>query len=205
MITPTVGRIVWYYPDKNWKEDGMPRAAVVAAVAKVRINADEYYSLNLTICDTNGETFAMVGVRLIQEGDPTPMAGCFCEWMPYQKGQAAKTEELMKAMTPPTLQPVDTADLSKRIVEKPWAKITPDDVNNAILGAHYYVFPGTTLTVCCIKLVNGFTVTGESAAAHPGNFDVKIGQELSFADAKRKIWPLLGYSLRERLYRVEKD
>jgi hypothetical protein len=30
---------------------------------------------------------------LIQDGDERP-DGCFAEWMPYQKGQAAKTEQL---------------------------------------------------------------------------------------------------------------
>lgn len=34
----------------------------------------------------------------------------------------------------------------------------------------YYVFPGTTLTVCALTLRNGFQVVGESAAASPENF-----------------------------------
>ena len=44
-------------------------------------------------------------------------------------------------------------------------RITPADVDAAIVSAAYHVFPGTTLTVCCITLQNGFLVTGESAAA----------------------------------------
>jgi len=30
-------------------------------------------------------------------GDPIPTSGFYCEWMPYQKGQAAKTEAAEKA------------------------------------------------------------------------------------------------------------
>ena len=64
----------------------------------------------------------------------------------------------------------------------------------------YHVFPGTTLTVCCLILENGFTVTGQSAAASPENFDEEIGRKIARADAREKIWQLEGYLLRERLF-----
>jgi hypothetical protein len=58
---------------------------------------------------------------------------------------------------------------------------------------------GTTLTVCCLKLRNGFTVTGESAAASPENFDVELGKKIARSNARDKIWVLEGYALREKL------
>jgi len=58
----------------------------------------------------------------------------------------------------------------------------------------------TTLTVCCLKLKNGFTVTGESAAASPENFDVEIGKKIARTNAREKIWALEGYLLKQRLY-----
>jgi hypothetical protein len=80
-------------------------------------------------------------------------------------------------------------------------RITPDDLDAKITGEMYHVFPGTTLTVCCLTLENGFTVTGQSAAASPENFDAEIGRTIARADAREKIWPLEGYLLRERLHR----
>ena len=75
-------------------------------------------------------------------------------------------------------------------------RITPDVVNNLIDYTDYYIFPNTTLTVCCIHLKNGFTVTGESACASPENFNEEIGRNAAFAKAKDKIWELEGYRLR---------
>lgn len=55
------------------------------------------------------------------------------------------------------------------------------------------------LTFCVLVLRNGFTVTGESACASPENFDAEIGCKVARTKAVEKIWPLLGYALKERL------
>jgi hypothetical protein len=80
-------------------------------------------------------------------------------------------------------------------------RLTPAHIDSMIAGEQYYVFPGTTLTVCCLTLLNGFTVTGESAAASPENFDVEIGRKIARDNARGQIWAFEGYLLRERLYR----
>jgi len=80
-------------------------------------------------------------------------------------------------------------------------RISPDDLDARIIGELYHRFPGTTLTVCCLILENGFTVTGEAAAVSPENFDEEIGRKIARAEARDKIWQLEGYLLRERLYR----
>lgn len=79
-------------------------------------------------------------------------------------------------------------------------RITPDSLDAKITAELYHVFPGTTLTVCCLVLENGFTVTGESAAVSPENFDEEIGRKIARAEARDKIWQLEGYLLRERLH-----
>ena len=78
-------------------------------------------------------------------------------------------------------------------------RLTPEDIDATIAGEDYYVFPGTTLTVCCLKLKNGFVVTGESAAASPENFDAEIGKKIARSNARDKIWALEGYLLRDYL------
>lgn len=55
------------------------------------------------------------------------------------------------------------------------------------------------LTICVLVLRNGFTVTGESACASPANFDAEIGHRIARASAIEKIWPLLGFRLRDQL------
>jgi hypothetical protein len=82
-------------------------------------------------------------------------------------------------------------------------RVSPDGLDAVIAGEMYHVFPGTTLTVCCLVLRNGFTVTGESAAVSPENFSEEIGRKIARAEARDKIWQLEGYLLRERLYQVE--
>lgn len=55
------------------------------------------------------------------------------------------------------------------------------------------------LTFCVLVLRNGFTVTGESACASPENFDAEIGRKIARQNAVGKVWPLLGFRLRDRL------
>ena len=78
-------------------------------------------------------------------------------------------------------------------------RITPDQVDAAIAGEEYHVFGGTTLTVCCLSLANGFTVTGESACASPENFNAELGRKIARDNARQKIWTLEGYRLRSEL------
>ena len=82
-IQPTVGRVVWYNPDSIKH----PEARLAAHVASV-IDED---TVNLMVIDEFGEPHSTRNVHLVHEGD-CPVA-C-CEWMPYQKGQAAKTDAL---------------------------------------------------------------------------------------------------------------
>ena len=55
------------------------------------------------------------------------------------------------------------------------------------------------LTFCVLVLKNGYVVTGESACADPANYNEEIGRRLARENAERKIWPLMGYALRNEL------
>ena len=100
-------------------------------------------------------------------------------------------------------------------------RVTPADIEANIASEHYFTaldaINGTVdsvyhtkntemvgqalalLTFCVLVLKNGFTVTGESACASPENFDAEIGRKVARENAKQKIWPLMGYELKERL------
>lgn len=94
-------------------------------------------------------------------------------------------------------------------------RITPADVEAAIAGEHYFTAsqgvigargtvtfgsPLMLLTFCVLELENGFTVTGESSCVSPENFDAEIGRKVARQNAINKVWPLLGYALREQLH-----
>lgn len=100
MIKPTVGRVVWFRPSLNaaaeggftYHNNGQPLAAIVAYVWGDRM-------VNLAVFDSNGVLHSKTSVPLVQDGDEPSPDGYYCEWMPYQKGQAAKTEQLEQKLT----------------------------------------------------------------------------------------------------------
>lgn len=80
------------------------------------------------------------------------------------------------------------------------ARITPADIDAVIRDEKYHVIPGTTTTVCCLVLRNGFTVLGESSCVSAKNFDEEIGRKIAREEARNKIWVLEGYLLKQRQY-----
>tara|TARA_Y100000310_G_scaffold211266_1_gene212031 strand:+ start:11874 stop:12185 length:312 start_codon:yes stop_codon:yes gene_type:complete len=88
------------------------------------------------------------------------------------------------------------AEINDKGLDAP--RVTPDMLDAEIAGEEYHLF-GDTLTVCCLTLWNGFMVTGESACASPENYDETIGRKIARANARDKLWPLLGFRLRDQL------
>jgi hypothetical protein len=79
-------------------------------------------------------------------------------------------------------------------------RITPGDVDSRIASEQFHRFPGTTTTVCCLTLVNGYTVIGHSACVSPENFDSDLGRKIARSNARDKIWALEGYLPCQELY-----
>ena len=82
-------------------------------------------------------------------------------------------------------------------------RLTPALIDAAIKDEDYHVFGDTCLTVCCLTLTNGFTVTGESACASLENFNAEIGRKIAKENARNKIWMLEGYLLKQRLFEAK--
>ena len=103
-------------------------------------------------------------------------------------------------------------------------RVTPADIEGSIASEHYFTAANADdhelaqsvgdlvgeayqhlrlLTFCVIVLKNGFTVTGDSACASPDNFDAPLGRKIARANAINKIWPLMGYALKEQLYQAK--
>lgn len=79
-------------------------------------------------------------------------------------------------------------------------RITPEHVAAQAISADYHVFPGTTVTVCCIKLRNGFNAVGQSACVDPALFDAGIGRDIAYKNALAQVWQLEGYLLAEFMH-----
>ena len=60
----------------------------------------------------------------------------------------------------------------------------------------------STLTICILTLANGMEVTGQSGCVDPANYDPTLGRALALAAAKRQIWVLEGYLLRQRRWEL---
>jgi len=93
-------------------------------------------------------------------------------------------------------------DLEAEIQEKELnaPRLTPSMINDTIIDEAYYVFPGTTTTICRLTLRNGYSTIGESAAVSLENFDEEIGRKISRDNARDKIWALEGYLLKNKIY-----
>ena len=78
--------------------------------------------------------------------------------------------------------------------------VTNQSIDNRIDTVTYYRLPGTTVTICQIKMVNGFVVLGESACVNPADFNQEKGEQIAHDNAREKLWPLEGYLAAERSY-----
>ncbi len=98
IIAPTVGRRVWFHPVEGVEVRG-PGAMVILDREQpldagiVFVWGDRL--VNLDVTDHEGRHHALTSVPLVQPGDPKPTNGIWCEWMPFQKGQAKAQVETM--------------------------------------------------------------------------------------------------------------
>lgn len=101
-------------------------------------------------------------------------------------------------------------------------RVTPADIEASIVSEHYFTaddgaqgafnkvdrnFGGiptpaslALLTFCVLVLRNGLTVTGESACVSPESFNADIGRKIARENAVQKVWPLMGYALKQELF-----
>lgn len=92
-IAPTVGRVLHFVPTTSYMEGrnlafGNPWQPLAAMITYIHNDT----MVNLTAWDQNGEQFSVCSVPLAQEGSDVIVGSFYAQWMPYQKGQAAKTE-----------------------------------------------------------------------------------------------------------------
>lgn len=116
--------------------------------------------------------------------------------------QTIEQEIQAKGLTAPRVTP---ADIEDNIVDEVYftaldgyAGTQPDTSGDYRFG-RINSQPLSLLTFCVLVLRNGFTVHGASGVASPENFDAEIGRKRARQKAVDKIWPLMGYALKERM------
>lgn len=121
--------------------------------------------------------------------------------------QQIEQEIQAKGLTAPRVTP---ADVEANIVSEHYftagdgvaGAVACDPDFNALTDEERVISPPSELdllTFCVLVLRNGFTVTGESACASPENFDAELGCKRARQNAVAKVWPLMGYALKDRL------
>lgn len=81
MITPTIGRVVWYTP--RFPETTQPWPALICFVHDDK-------TINVGGFTNDGVPFNAHNVPLMQtDTEARPDSG-YCEWMPYQQAKAAE-------------------------------------------------------------------------------------------------------------------
>lgn len=93
MITPTVGRIVWYRDPEA--PSLTPRAGILTGVHK-KMAMDVYHLVDVTVFPPGSSAMSLAAVPLVQPGDRTPDFP-YCEWMPYQVKKSTGSESGEKA------------------------------------------------------------------------------------------------------------
>ena len=97
VIKPTIGRRVWFRPSAAFLASNPiltqfnPEQPMDAGIVYVHHD----HMVNLIVTDHVGKTLAVPSVPLLAGhyvADEDTDVYCCCEWMPYQKSQAAKTE-----------------------------------------------------------------------------------------------------------------
>lgn len=102
IIKPTTGRKVWFHPNGATTLNGsrfnyfgvQPMDATIAYVWTDSM-------VNLQVIDHAGIPHPVTSVVMRQPDDPTPN-GMYCEWMPFQVGQAKAVADVGKVGAGPT-------------------------------------------------------------------------------------------------------
>jgi len=101
---------------------------------------------------------------------------------------------------------LQASDDAAKAVQKTPNRVALADLEAKVKNVEY-INPSSAplLTIAVVTLANGYFVTGESAAADPENYNAELGQKFAYEAAMRKVWPLEGYLLREKLANTPVD
>ena len=84
-------------------------------------------------------------------------------------------------------------------------KVTPEQIEAAIVRETYTLLPNGRTTVCQLTLIDlgdsGFTVEGQSACVSRDNYNEELGNKIARQNALNEVWKVKGYELALELKR----
>ena len=84
-------------------------------------------------------------------------------------------------------------------------KVTPQQIEAAIVRETYTLLPNGRTTVCQLTLIDlgdsGFTVEGQSACVSRDNYNEELGNKIARQNALNEVWKVKGYELALELKR----
>jgi len=198
------------YVPRTFRQD-LEQAAVHAMAGRV---AEQGYGG----AKIGAEVRQALDALLEKDGGTAPLIG-----LPVRDDH--RNEDVVHFKAQAAQAPVTEQELAAKAVAP---RVTPLDLEAEVASEHYFTAregvlgmlaadgvppsiyeqanaapqPLGLLTFCVLVLNNGFTVTGESACASPDNFDPAIGRRLARDHALGKLWPLLGFRLRDALHEI---
>lgn len=86
--------------------------------------------------------------------------------------------------------------LKEELESCPAERVTPEYMKSRIKTTTFTKL-NETVTICSIKLDNGFSVRGESACVKVENYNQEIGERISYDNAFDKLWGFFGFLLAE--------
>lgn len=189
--SPSVGRIVHYYPGTT---DRFSSAGPLAAVI-VRVWGDE--CVNLTVFDGDGAPHTKTSALLWQGVGERPGGG-YAKWPDRPDAGVMIPLPVVETAPAPSAPTTQVPSVAPRVM--------PEQIDALVdkltyLTSHY---PGTTITTAVAVLPDGFVAgMGMSATVSKPNFNAEIGKQIAIKDAREnartKLWELEGYLLRDRL------
>lgn len=119
MITPTIGRVIWFVDPivQATEENPQPWPAFICYVHDDR-------TVNVAGFMSNGEIFRATKVQLLQDDDVAQDGYYYAMWMPYQVSTAAKASDPAAAPVAALLMPSEPPAPSVAVAP---AEPTPDE------------------------------------------------------------------------------
>jgi hypothetical protein len=152
VITPTIGRKVWYFDAAGQPEQD---------ATVIDVHGDRCVSL--FVVNRGGTTSVRRSVTLVQKGDDAMPSGSHCTWMPYQNAQAAKAA--------PAAQPAYALPHQQRVYDEKVARDAELGRLRAFLGTELFQqLPGQEKTRMLRQanlMADLSAVLGERIAAFP--------------------------------------
>lgn len=100
-----------------------------------------------------------------------------------------------------TMEQLTQEQVDKLLNESPGQRVTKEYIEHRITDTLFTtLIEGSTVTICQLTIDNGYSVRGESACVDPTNYNKDLGEHYSYENAFKKLWPLFGFLLAEKMY-----